>query len=111
MTLILPFVSIVHSSFLLPAINREMAQLALYASTTDKYLVFNGVRLHKKGFLKKGKVSRANAALVAGVLESELSDVDADVISTRMAYVRRGSRVTSTTRSQAGGWKMPFKWI
>jgi len=57
-----------------------MAELALYSNTTDKYLVFNGVRLHKKAFLRKGKPSRANAAVVAGVLEMDLSVEDAETV-------------------------------
>jgi hypothetical protein len=67
-----------------------MAELALYSNTTDKYLVFNGVRLHKKAFLRKGKPSRANAAVVAGVLEMDLSVEDAETVMNRMSYVRKG---------------------
>jgi hypothetical protein len=67
-----------------------MSSLSLYASTTDKHLVFNGVRLHKKGFLRKGKPTRATAALVAGVLETELSLEDTEKIKERMAFVKKG---------------------
>jgi hypothetical protein len=79
-----------HSRLFCSVIKREMAQLALYANTKEKYLVFSGVRLHKKGFLRKGKPSRANAAVVAGVVESDLSVDDAEVIIKRMADVRKG---------------------
>jgi hypothetical protein len=67
-----------------------MASLSLYASQTETHLVFNGVRLHKKAILKKGSPCHATAALVAGVLESELSQQDADEIKERMAYVKKG---------------------
>ena len=70
--------------------NRRMAELANYVSTTERHLVFNGVKLHRKAFLRKGTPSKANAAVIAGVLESELSDADSQAITGRMVHVKKG---------------------
>ena len=84
------FVSYLQSPCCVLVLKRKMADLSIYASTTDKYLVFNGAKLHRKAFLKKGKPSKANAAVIAGVMQSELSDGDTTTIISRMIHVRKG---------------------
>ena len=46
-----------------------MADLHRIASTTDTYPIFDGKRLHKKAFVRKGKTTVEHAALVAGILQ------------------------------------------
>ena len=60
-----------------------MAEVQQCASK-DKVLVFDGQVLHKRAFPKKGKPSKKNAALVAGVLEDDLEDTEPDGIIKRM---------------------------
>jgi hypothetical protein len=79
-----------------------MAGLSVYASSSDKYLVFDGRRLHKKAFGEKGKASNEDAALIAGVIESLLSNADAEAIKARMEHVKKGFR--SYIRHYISSW-------
>ena len=66
-----------------------MAELHQIASTSDLYLVFDGRKLHKKAFSRKGKLTIDNAALVAGVLPAQLLPAHADHIIKRMVNVKK----------------------
>ena len=67
----------------------DMTELQQYASK-DGVFVFDGQKLHKNAFPKKGKPTAAHAALLAGKMESELAGSDAAVILERMARVKTG---------------------
>jgi hypothetical protein len=69
---------------------REMAELAMYAVQKEKHTVFDGVRLAKRAWIRKGKLKKKDAAVVAGVTEDGLSNEDAEEILRRMAYVKKG---------------------
>ena len=72
-------------------LKRKMSSLVLLASL-EKPLIFDGKRIHKKAFGKKGVNGPSNAALLKGVLESDLAPLEAKSIAERMNNLRKGLR-------------------
>jgi hypothetical protein len=66
-----------------------MAELHQIASNTDLVLVFDGRRLHKKAFTRKGSLTVDHAAVVAGVLVGDLQQTQAAHVIDRMQNVKR----------------------
>jgi hypothetical protein len=66
-----------------------MSELQAAASTSDPYLVFDGKRLHKKAFTRKGKLTDDHAVLLAGVLKGDINKTQIDVILSRMRAVKK----------------------
>jgi hypothetical protein len=67
-----------------------MAQLQIYALQNEKYNVFNGSVLHRNSWIRKGKLQKKHAAVVAGITEQQLRDDEANDIMQRMTNVKRG---------------------
>lgn len=67
-----------------------MAQLQIYALQNEKYKVFDGVVIHRNAWIKKGKVQKKHAAVVAGITEGQLKKDEADDLIKRMTNVKRG---------------------
>jgi hypothetical protein len=66
-----------------------MAELNQIASKSDPFPVFDGTKLHKNAFPKKGKITTDHAVLVAGVLRANLTDDQCNHIKDRMNKVKR----------------------
>jgi hypothetical protein len=67
-----------------------MAQLQIYALQNEKYKVFDGAVLHRNAWIKKGKVQKKHAAVVAGIREDQLKMEEAEDLIQRMTNVKRG---------------------
>jgi len=67
-----------------------MAELAMYAAPKEKYTVYDGARLAKRAWIRKGKLKKKDAAVVAGIPEDRLSNDEAEEIIKRMNYVKKG---------------------
>jgi hypothetical protein len=66
-----------------------MTELQQYAAV-EAVLVFDGQKLHKNAFVKKGKPEGAHAALVAGKLLADLTPTEKSSIQDRMIRVKKG---------------------
>jgi hypothetical protein len=73
----------------LPLEGFVMADLNSVASSNDQYPVFDGKRLHKRAFKGKGKLNKDHAALVAGVVASELTESQTKHLLLRMEKVKK----------------------
>lgn len=66
-----------------------MTELQQYAAV-EAVLVFDGQKLHKNAFVKKGKPTGAHDALVAGKLLQDLTSIEQSSIQERMIRVKKG---------------------
>ena len=96
----------------------------------DPYLIFDGKRLHKRAFPRKGKPTFKMAAMIAMKLEEEMDNETATYIMERMTKVKKAFRskiehyVTSlwiaqarsigmkltTTMTLFGNWRPTLVW-
>jgi hypothetical protein len=66
-----------------------MAELNQVASKSDAFPVYDGTKLHKNAFPKKGKITTDHAVLVAGVVRANLTDTQLNHIKERMNKVKK----------------------
>jgi hypothetical protein len=66
-----------------------MASFVMVAVANEKYPVYDGTRLFKKGWVQKSRAKKKDAALLAGVTEDKLGKEDETHILKRMDEVKK----------------------